>query len=142
MAALRTSNVRRPYLLMPPWFNDATVAAGVRYYKDQGFEPAGHLRYVPGPEWRDLPPGDLYGRGMGFAQEVESLHTQICKGCPTAADGVLIAGTGFRCVAILKALEQDLKRPVLSANQVSLWHCLQLAGVRSEVSGYGNIFKL
>ncbi len=142
LAALRASGVRRPYLVLPPWFNDKTVAAGVRYYEDHGFEPAGHLRYVPGPEWRDLPPGDLYGHGMGFAQEVDTLHTQISASCPTAADGVLIAGTGFRCVAILDSLEQGLKRPVLSANQISLWHCLRLAGVQSDITGYGNLLGM
>ena len=49
---------------------------------------------------------------MGFEQEVEPLYAQIRAACPADADGVLIAGTGFRCVAILEALEQDLKRPV------------------------------
>jgi maleate isomerase len=141
LAALRASGVRRPYLVLPPWFNDKTIAAGVRYFEDHGLEPAGHLRYDPGPEWRDLPPGDLYGHGLGFAQEVEPLHAQIKAGCPTEADGILIAGTGFRCVAILDALEQNLKRPVLSANQASLWHCLKLAGVPSDISGYGNLLK-
>jgi maleate isomerase len=36
LAALRASDVRRPFLVLPPWFNDETVAAGVRYYADQG----------------------------------------------------------------------------------------------------------
>jgi len=61
--------------------------------------------------------------------------------CPADADGVLIAGTGFRCVAILEALEQDLRRPVLSANQASLWHCLRRAGVQTPVAGYGNLLR-
>ncbi|MBC8242589.1 MAG: hypothetical protein H8E30_19265 [Alphaproteobacteria bacterium] len=142
LAALRASGVRRPFLIFPPWFNDETVDAGVRYYEDHGFEPAAHLRYDPGQKWRDLPPGDLYRHGLGFEQEVESLYAQIRASCPTAADGVLIAGTGFRCVAILDALEQDLKRPVLSANQASLWHCLHLAGVQPDISGYGNVLKI
>jgi len=142
LAALRASGVRRPFLVVPPWFNDKTAAAGVRYYEDHGFKPAAHLRYDPGPKWRDVPPGDLYRHGLGFEQEVISLHEQIKASCPSAADGVLIAGTGFRCVAILDALEQELRRPVLSANQASLWHCLQLAGVRSDVSGYGNILRI
>jgi maleate isomerase len=141
LAALRASGVRRPFLIVPPWFNDKAVAAGVRYYQDHGIKPAAHLRHDPGPEWRGLPPGELYRHGMGFAQEVTSLSAQISAGCPTTADGVLIAGTGFRCVAILDALEQDLKRPVLSANQASLWHCLRLAGVPSDVSGYGKLLK-
>src|SRR6201995_1215737 len=31
-AALRALHVRRPFLVLPAWFNDETVAAGVRYY--------------------------------------------------------------------------------------------------------------
>lgn len=141
-AALRTSNIRRPFLVMPAWFNDKLVASGLDYYRERGFDPAGHLRYDPGRKWRDLPPGDLYGHGMGFEQEVEPLYSQIRAACPASADGVLIAGTGFRCVAILEALEQDLKRPVLSANQASLWHCLRSVGMGGAVDGYGSLLKL
>ena len=54
---------------------------------------------------------------------------------------MLIAGTGFRCVGILEALEQDLKRPVISANQASLWHCLRSAGVQAKVEGYGSLLR-
>ena len=140
--ALRASGVKHPFLVLPPWFNDDTVAAGLRYYTDYGFAPAGHLRYDPGRKWRDLPPGDLVGQGLGFEQEVEPLYAQIRAACPPAADGVLIAGTGFRCVAILEALEQDLKRPVLSANQASLWSSLQAAAVHTKITGYGNLLRL
>jgi maleate isomerase len=142
LAALKASSAKRPFLVLPPWFNDGLVEAGVRYYSDLGVAPAGHLRYDPGLGWRDVPPGELYPRGMGFEQQVEPLFTQIKAACPKQADAVLIAGTGFRCVAILDALERDLARPVLSANQVSLWHCLRLAGVRAEVAGYGSLFRL
>ncbi len=141
LAALRASGVQRPFLILPPWYNDETVARGVRYYEDHGVAPAGHLRHDPGRKWRDLPPGELVGHGLGVEQEVEPLYARIRSSCPAAADGVLIAGTGFRCVAILDALEQDLKLPVLSANQASLWHCLRLAGVRSDVSGYGTLLR-
>ena len=141
-AALRALHVRRPFLVLPPWFNDETVAAGLRYYAEAGVATAGHLRYDPGRKWRDLPPGDLVGQGAGFEQDVEPLYAQIKAACPTAADGVLIAGTGFRCVAILEALEQDLQRPVISANQASLWHCLRSAGVRTAVEGYGSLLRM
>jgi maleate isomerase len=141
-AALKASNVRRPFLVLPPWFNDELVATGVRYYADHGFEPAGHLRYDPGRKWRDLPPSELYGHGMGFEQEIEPLYAQIKAACPSTADGVLIAGTGFRCVAILEALEQDLGRPVISANQASLWRSLRSAGVHTKIAEYGNLFSL
>jgi maleate isomerase len=142
LAALEAVGARRPFLVLPPWYGDAIVAAAVQYYTDRGHAPAGLLRYDPGPGWRDLPPGELYPNGMGFAQQVEPLYAQIRAACPGAADGVLIAGTGFRCVGMLDALETDLGRPVLSANQVSLWHCLRRAGVRTRVAGYGGLLRL
>jgi maleate isomerase len=141
LAALRAAGVRRPFLVLPPWFGEETVAAGARYYTDHGFAPAAHLRYDAGPKWRDVPPGEMYPRGLGFEQEIEPLHAQIKAGCPADADGILIAGTGFRCVAILEALERELNRPVLSANQASLWHCLRIAGVKAKVQGYGSLFE-
>ena len=55
--------------------------------------------------------------------------------------GVLIGGTGFRCVGILETLERDLGRPVISANQASLWHCLRMSGIRTPVEGYGALLR-
>lgn len=142
LAALRTSGVERPFLVLPPWFGDDTVAAGLRYMADLGVTLSGHLRYDPGPQWRNVPPGDLYRLGMGFAQEIEPLRAQILASCPPAADGVLIAGTGFRCVGIIDALEQELQRPIVSANQASLWHCMRLTGLAAKVEGYGRLLRL
>ncbi|HTN12673.1 MAG TPA: hypothetical protein VL154_17010 [Acetobacteraceae bacterium] len=139
LAALRSSGCRRPFLVLPPWYNDAILQAGLRYYAERGCEPAGHLRYDPGRKWRDLPPGELYPLGMGFEQEIEPLYAQIRAACPDSADAVLIAGTGFRCVGIIEALERDVQRPVLTANQVSLWAALRACGVHAPVSGYGRL---
>ena len=100
------------------------------------------MRHDLAPKWRHLPPGELYRHGAGFEQEIDTLRDQIVATCPAEADAVLIAGTGFRCVAILDTLERELKRPVLSANQASLWNCLRLVGMRAEVSGYGNLLTL
>ena len=90
---------------------------------------------------RDIAPGELYGRGMAVAQQVEPLLAQIRAACPPAADGVLIGGTGFRCVGIVEQLEQDLRRPVVSANQASLWHCLRRSGVHATIDGYGSLLR-
>lgn len=141
-AALRASGVERPFLVFPAWFGDGTLTRGVDYFADHGFRPSGHMRFDPGRKWREVPPGDLYAQGMGFEQDVESLYLQVRSACPSYADGVLIVGTGFRCVAILEALEHDIRRPVISANQASLWHSLRLVGTRTPVEGYGNLFLL
>jgi maleate isomerase len=142
LAALQTLTVRRPLLVLPPWFNDDLAVAGQRYYRDHGIEPVSHLRYDPGAAWHGVPMAAFYARGMAIAQEIMPLYAQICAGCPDGADGVLIAGTGFRCVSILDALEHRLGRPVLSANQSSLWHCVRRAGVTTSIEGYGRLLRL
>ena len=53
----------------------------------------------------------------------------------------MIAGTGFRCVGIVDALEKALQRPVVTANQASLWRCLNHLGLASDVKGYGQLFE-
>jgi maleate isomerase len=59
---------------------------------------------------------------------------------PARADAVYIGGNGFRAVGVIQALEEDLGIPVLTANQVLLWHLLRLAGTRAPVAGYGRLF--
>ena len=99
------------------------------------------MRYAPGGKWRDIPPADLYARGMGFAQRIKPLYQQIIDNCPAEADAVFIAGTGFRCVGIIEALEGALGRPVVTANQASLWRCLRLSGVYDAVESYGRLLQ-
>ena len=142
IAALKASGIKRPFLVLPPWFADPALKAAVDYYAAHGLATAGHLRYDPGPGWRDIPPGELYANFMGFEQQIEPLYAQIRAACPADADGVLMGGTGFRCVGIIDALEQDLGKPVVSANQASLWHCLRKSGVREPVTGYGRLLTI
>lgn len=141
VAALGASGVKRPFVVLPSWFGDDFVKTALGYYAAHGLEPSGGLRYDPGRKWRALPPGELTSQGMHLEQEVEPLYRQIRAACPIEADGVLIGGTGFRCVGILESLEQDLKRPAISANQASLWHCLRLSGIKEPVAGYGSLLK-
>jgi maleate isomerase len=142
VAGLRAVGAERPFVVAPAWFGDASVAAAVQYYGGKGFDLAGHMRYDPGPAWRHIPPQDLYAHGKGFAQEVEPLFEQVAAACPADADSVFIAGTGFRSVAIIEALEEKLGRPVVTANQASLWRCLRLAGVGDAVPHYGRLMTL
>jgi maleate isomerase len=58
------------------------------------------------------------------------------------AEGVFIGGNGFRAIGVIKALEDSLDRPVLTANQVAFWCALGLSGTRApQVTSYGRIFE-
>ena len=50
-------------------------------------------------------------------------------------------GNGFRAIGVIETLEEDLGRPVLTANQVAFWYALREAGVRAPVKGYGRLFN-
>jgi maleate isomerase len=137
--ALRQCGVRRPFIVFPPWFTEDTMRAGAAYFSGHGFQESGIHRQVPEPRWSDVRPQDLYTNLMHIQQNAEQLFDQIVANCPSAADCVLIVGTGLRCVGIIDALESELGRPVVTANQASLWRCLSLAEVGTPVTGYGQL---
>jgi maleate isomerase len=124
--ALRALGVRRLALIDPPWFPAELTARGAEYFGASGLEVV-HAAPADLPSGQRLVhPGALYE----WARE----HV------PAAADAVFVGGNGFRAVGAIEALEEDLGRPVLTANQVALWHALHLAGTRASVVGYGQIF--
>jgi maleate isomerase len=57
------------------------------------------------------------------------------------ADGVFISCTNFKTLGAIKALEDELKKPVTSANQVTIWKALRMAGVQEPLSGYGKLLE-
>jgi maleate isomerase len=59
---------------------------------------------------------------------------------PDNAEAVFIGGNGFHAIGAIQALEVDLGRPVLTANQVAFWHALRLSGSRLPIPNYGRIF--
>ncbi len=128
VAALVALGVTRLALISPPWFSTEMDQQGVRYFQSQGFEvvrsgPAG----LPSDQ-QAIEPSELY----------EWVRTQT----PDSAEAVFIGGNGFRAVGIIKALEENLDRPILTANQVAFWQALALSGSRGPVTGYGRIFGL
>ena len=56
------------------------------------------------------------------------------------ADAVFISGTNGRTIEVLEALEQDLAKPVMSANQVTMWAALRYLSI-GGVKGYGSLFN-
>lgn len=139
--ALRSLDVSRPFLVFPPWFGQGFAETTNRYMQDQDFTPAGVLLSKPEDEWANIAPSELYANFMHLEQRPELLRTQIIEACPDTADSILLIGTGLRCVSIIDALEGALHRPVVTANQASLWRCLSLSGVSAPRLGYGRLLS-
>jgi maleate isomerase len=137
-AALRALGARRIALIHPPWFPDDEQQVGVTYFKNQGFDVvyANQMRLRgftiakptdPLRKFTEVYPAELYAWA----------RTQV----PTSAEAILFNGNGFRAIGAIAALEEDLGRPVLTANQAAFWYALRQAGVHVAVNGYGRLFR-
>jgi maleate isomerase len=127
VAAMAALSVKRIALINPPWFSDEIDRRGAGYFRSQGIEvvysgPAG----LPSDQQTIQP---------------DQVYDWVCSRVPMNAEGVFIGGNGFRAIGVIKALEDSLDRPVLTANQVAFWCALRRASVRAPVNGYGRIFE-
>src|ERR1700692_1449533 len=57
-----------------------------------------------------------------------------------AADAVMLACGNWSTVGIIERLERDLGKPVLTTNQVSLWHALKMMGT-GPLDGLGVLLR-
>ncbi|EOM74863.1 arylmalonate decarboxylase [Rhodococcus rhodnii LMG 5362] len=56
------------------------------------------------------------------------------------AQAILLPDTAFHTVEHLDALDAHVGKPVLTANQVSVWEALRLVGVPARYAGLGTLF--
>jgi maleate cis-trans isomerase len=85
------------------------------------------------------------GQGIITAVEVATLGRDEVLALATAndhedAEVVLLPDTALRTVAWLEALENVCGKPVLTANQVTVWQALRLAGHPTKQRGLGRLF--
>jgi len=57
-------------------------------------------------------------------------------------EGVFISCTGLHVDSIIELLEKDLKRPVITSNQVMLWDVLRRINVNEKIEGLGKLFTI
>ncbi len=124
--ALRVLGAGRIALVEPPWFDDQLNALGAAYFRSQGFAVVSSGSAGLPLDPRRIEPTAVY--------EWTSQHVA------GDAEAVFIGGNGFRAAAAIEALEASLERPVLTSNQVLLWHLLGLGDATFAVKGYGRLF--
>ena len=78
----------------------------------------------------------------GSVASPAEIYEWVRRHIPSSAQAVFIGGNALRAIGVIAALEDDLRRPVLTANQVSLWYALRVAGAQISVDDYGQLFKL
>jgi maleate isomerase len=126
--ALRAVGATRVALVDPPWFPPHLTDLGVNYFQDHGLEVVSSGAAALPSEQLAINPGQLFA--------------WVRSNTPDSAEAVYIGGNGLRAVGIIQALEEELQRPVLTANQVLFWNLLHLARTRVAVTNYGRLFAL
>lgn len=58
------------------------------------------------------------------------------------ADAIFISCTGIGVIDIIEPLEADLKRPVITSNQATMWAALKKINVAGNIEGFGSLFRL
>jgi maleate isomerase len=125
LAALQHLGVKKLALGMP--YPEAISVKGRAFWEAAGFDIVGYRRLA-----------DV----QNIYAENEQRAYQLARQANTPdAEAVFLSGTGLPTVGVLETLEQDLKKPVLSSNQASLWQALRLAGVRQAITGFGSLLR-
>jgi maleate cis-trans isomerase len=87
----------------------------------------------------------LSAKGIITAAEVGTLPKETVLEFAAAADhpdaqAVLLPDTALHTIGLLDALDARVGKPVLTANQVSIWQGLRLAGAAAARPGFGALF--
>ncbi|PXW35555.1 UNVERIFIED_CONTAM: maleate cis-trans isomerase [Williamsia faeni] len=84
----------------------------------------------------DIPTAALAGE-LGHDEVLELAHSNDSDD----AEAILIPDTALHTVAWIEELEQALGKPVLTANQVTAWYGLRLAGKQVTNDRLGTLFR-
>lgn len=92
-----------------------------------------------------LEPVAVSSRGIVTATEVGTLSSDDAAALVAAADrpdadAVMVPDTALHTIGAIEALERTAGKPVLTANQVSAWEGLRLAGAEPTSWGPGHLF--
>jgi maleate isomerase len=126
--ALRAFGVRR-IAFVGPYLADVTER-GRRFFEASGFKVLTALGM-------QLDHDKTIGR-----VPLEEVYRLARRGDHPDAEAVFISCTGLKTIGVLAALEHDLGKPVVSANQASFWDCLRLSGIPDRIIGFGRLFDL
>lgn len=127
LAALAALEVTKVAVSTP--YVDELNALEARFLEDAGHEVVtiDGLGIDSDPEIARVP----YSRTVDLARATDRPE----------AEAVFISCTNLPTLGVLSDLEEDLGKPVISSNAVTLWHALSLAGIAPSAQGCGSLLE-
>lgn len=126
-AALDALGARRIVLLSP--YIRATHEHEIEFLTEAGFEIVAerNLGLTGSEAYIEVPPR----RWLEILQDMKT----------DRADAYFVSCANIRAIEALDEMEAALGRPVLTSNQVALWHALRLAGIDDSIPGIGRLLR-
>lgn len=111
--------------------NDELTKMSIKYFEDQGLQVKDCLSL--GQESianiNRFSPLEHYGNIV-----------KLYKRSPDV-DGIFVTGGCIRALEVLGITEKDTGVPIISTTTANMWRCLQLAGVKDPICGYGQLLE-
>jgi maleate isomerase len=75
------------------------------------------------------------------ALPADAIHRAALEADCPEAEALFISCTAIRAVDVVQTVEDDLGKPVVTANQAMFWQSLRRAACTAPVPGYGRLFE-
>jgi maleate isomerase len=126
--ALRALNVKK--IIGVTYFIGSINDITTNYFRDAGFD-------VLGMEGMSVAFEDV---GRLASQEIYA-HARRAFLKNPAAEAIYLLGTGWRCLDIIRLLEDDLQVPVIHPVPARVWAVQKRLHVRQPVQGFGRLLR-
>ena len=127
--ALRSLGVKKMSLYVPT--NEQITKISVQYFQDQGFNVK---------DFDALGEESIANINRMSPWELYSNIVKLYRRTPDI-DGIFVTGGCFRILEALETLEKDIGKPVVMTTAANMWRCLQIAGVKEPIHGFGQLLE-
>ncbi len=126
--ALKASNIKKIAIASP--FRPDVNSKLEEFLEGNGFEIAGLKALDPAPTPKEVV---LFPTTVAYRLAKSAIEPE--------SDAVFLCATDFPSLAVIDALENDLKKPVISTNQAILWDMLRILDMKTVIRGFGSLLE-
>lgn len=125
--AFKKLGVRKVSLAVP--YLEEVAMAEKKFIEDHGIQ-------VLNIKWLNLQ--DAIEIAAVPQETVYRLASEVHK---PESEAIFISCIALHTIEVIGKLEYDLKKPVISSNQATMWHLLRLANINDKIEGYGQLLS-
>jgi maleate isomerase len=126
IAAFQSLGIKKVSVAMP--YIEEVARAAVKFVEDNGTK-------VVKSEWLNKS-----GYDISLIPEETIYQLALIVDSPES-DALFISCTSLHTFKLIQKLEKELKKPVITSNQATIWHALRLAGINDKINGYGQLLS-